>query len=69
MATQIRTLQAETVDALCWRHYGHTLGAVEAVLQANPGLASCGLILPQGILVHMPLLPAPSPKTTVSLWD
>ena len=40
MATQIRTLQAETVDALCWRHYGRTRGAVEAVLQANPGLAS-----------------------------
>lgn len=69
MATQIRTLQAETVDALCWRHYGHTLGAVEAVLQANPGLASCGLILPQGSLVLMPTLPAPATKTTVSLWD
>lgn len=69
MATQIRTLQAETVDALCWRHYGRTLGAVEAVLQANPGLASCGLILPQGILVLMPTLPAPAPKPTVSLWD
>ena len=69
MATQIRTLQAETVDALCWRHYGHTLGAVEAVLQANPGLASHGLILPQGILVLMPTLPAPATKPTVSLWD
>ena len=57
MATQIRTLQAETVDALCWRHYGRTRGAVEAVLQANPGLASCGP------------LPAPAPKPTVSLWD
>ena len=69
MATQIRTLQAETVDALCWRHYGRTLGAVEAVLQANPGLASCGPILPQGTLVLMPALPAPAPKPTVSLWD
>ena len=69
MATQIRTLQAETVDALCWRHYGRTRCAVEAVLQANPGLASCGPILPQGILVLMPTLPAPAPKTTVSLWD
>lgn len=69
MATQIRTLQAETVDALCWRHYGRTRGAVEAVLQANPGLASCGPILPQGILVLMPTLPAPATKTTVSLWD
>ena len=69
MATQIRTLQAETVDALCWRHDGRTRGAVEAVLQANPGLASCGPILPQGTLVLMPALPAPAPKPTVSLWD
>ena len=69
MATQVRTHQGETVDALCWRHYGRTRGAVEAVLQANPGLASCGLILPQGILVLMPTLPAPAPKPTVSLWD
>lgn len=69
MATQIRTQQNESVDALCWRHYGRTQGAVEAVLQANPGLARQGLILPQGILVLMPTLSAPPPKTTVSLWD
>lgn len=69
MATQIRTQQNESVDALCWRHYGRTQGAVEAVLQANPGLARHGLILPQGILVLMPTLSAPPPKTTVSLWD
>ena len=69
MPVAIRANQNETVDALCWRHYGRTRGAVEAVLQANPGLASCGLILPQGILVLMPTLPAPAPKPTVSLWD
>lgn len=69
MATQIRTQQNESVDALCWRHYGRTQGAVEAVLQANPGLARRGLILPQGLLVHMPTLSAPPPKTTVTLWD
>lgn len=69
MATQIRTQQGESVDALCWRHYGRTQGAVEAVLQANPGLARQGLILPQGILVTMPTLSAPPPQQTVSLWD
>lgn len=69
MATQMRTQQGETVDALCWRHYGRTQGAVEAVLQANPGLARHGLILPQGILVTMPALSAPPPQPTVSLWD
>lgn len=69
MATQIRTNQGETVDALCWRYYGRTQGAVEAVLQANPGLASHGLVLPQGQLVTMPNLPAPATKQLTQLWD
>ncbi|RGE46119.1 phage tail protein [Comamonas testosteroni] len=69
MATQVRTIQGETVDALCWRHYGRTLGMTEAVLQANPGLAAKGLILPQGLLVSMPDLPTPQPKPIVQLWD
>ena len=69
MATQIRTNQGETVDALCWRYYGRTQGAVEAVLQANPGLARYGLVLPQGHLVTMPELPAPATKQLTQLWD
>lgn len=69
MATQIRTLQSETVDALCWRHYGRTRAVVEAVMQANPGLTRHGLVLPQGLLVTMPDIPVPAPKPTVNLWD
>ena len=68
-AAALRTLQGETVDALCWRHYGRTQGAVEAVLQANPGLASQGLVLPQGHLVIMPRLPSPPAKNLTQLWD
>lgn len=69
MAAQIRTQKNESVDALCWRHYGRTQGAVEAVLQANPGLARHGLLLPQGILVTMPVLSAPPTKPMTTLWD
>ena len=69
MATQIRTHQGETMDALCWRHYGRTLGMTEAVLQANPGLAALGLLIPQGLLVTMPDLPTAQPKPIVQLWD
>lgn len=69
MAQKIRTQQNETVDALCWRHYGRTRAAVEAVLLANPGLAGHGPLLPQGIQVLMPDLPTPQPKPTVQLWD
>ncbi|WP_323073190.1 tail protein X [Mycetohabitans endofungorum] len=46
--------QGDTIDALCWRHYGRTDGTVEAALQANPGLAELGVILPIGTVVELP---------------
>ncbi|SER25849.1 P2-like prophage tail protein X [Azotobacter beijerinckii] len=61
--------QGDTLDALCWRHYGRTAGVVEAVLEANPGLADLGPILPHGQRVTLPEQ-APQPQTqTVQLWD
>ncbi len=39
---KVRTQQDDTVDALCWRHYGRTQGLSERVQQANPGLAEYG---------------------------
>ncbi|MBO1852096.1 tail protein X [Burkholderia cenocepacia] len=49
-------LQGETLDALCWRYYASTAGTVEAVLEANPGLAELGVVLPMGTVVDMPEL-------------
>jgi len=61
--------QGDTVDALCWRHYGRTAGVVEAVLEANPRLADLGPVLPHGQRVTLPEQ-APQPQTqTVQLWD
>ena len=54
----VRTLQGDTVDALCWRHYGRTDGTVEAVLEANTGLASLGVVLPADTPVYLPPLDA-----------
>lgn len=70
MAEQKRTQQNDTVDALCWRHYGRTAGVVEAVLDANPGLADKGPVLPSGLLVTLPELKAAAPeRQMVNLWD
>ena len=70
MAEQKRTQQNDTVDALCWRHYGRTAGVVEAVLDANPGLADRGPVLPSGLLVNLPELQAAAPeRQMVNLWD
>ncbi|WDM87546.1 tail protein X [Pseudomonas asiatica] len=70
MAEQKRTQQNDTVDALCWRHYGRTAGVVEAVLDANPGLADRGPVLPAGLLVTLPEQQTAAPEQQmVSLWD
>lgn len=70
MTTSVRAHQNDTIDALCWRHYGRTAGVTEAVLEANPGLADLGPILPQGVLVNMPEAQTTAPvRQTVNLWD
>lgn len=50
---KVRAHQYDTVDALCWRHYGRTQGVTEQVLKANPGLAEYGPFLPHGLQVEL----------------
>lgn len=70
MAITVRAFQHETVDALCWRHYGRTAGVTEDVLKANPGLADYGPTLPQGLVVTMPEAQRTAPeRQMVNLWD
>lgn len=64
-----RTKDGDMVDAICQRHYGRTAGAVESVLEANPGLADLGPVLDAGVVLVLPELPEPEPDEGVSLWD
>lgn len=66
---KVRAHQYDTVDALCWRHYGRTQGVTEQVLRANPGLAEHGPFLPHGLQVELPDIPASTIAQTVQLWD
>lgn len=67
---QLRSVQGDTVDAICWRHYGRTAGLVELVLDANPGLADLGTVLPNGTLVNLPAAPVQTQqRQMVNLWD
>lgn len=68
MAMTYRTREGDMLDAICWRHYGRE-NAVTAVLNANPGLADRGTILPSGIQITLPDLPPPVAKESSSLWD
>ncbi|SDE41474.1 tail protein X [Paraburkholderia lycopersici] len=67
---RIYSQQGDTVDAICFRFYGYTAGAVEATLETNPGLADYGPVLPIGTPVDMPDLTNEQPTTPlVNLWD
>lgn len=61
-----------TVDLLVWRELGRTAGAVEQVLDANPGLADLGLVLPLLTAVVLPdgvEAPAVVVVPFTRLWD
>lgn len=66
---QVRAMQGDTIDSLCWRHLGSS-SAVEAVLALNPGLAALGAILPNGTPVTLPdEAPAVRQANRIQLWD
>lgn len=61
--------QGDTLDALCYRHYGRTEGVVEAVFAVNPGLAELGAVLPHGTAVELPVVESSTASETLNLWD
>lgn len=69
LGVQVRSMQGDTVDSLCWRHLGSS-SAVESVLALNPGLAALGAILPNGTLVTLPdEAPAARQTNLIQIWD
>jgi len=66
---KVRARQYDTVDDLCWRHYGRTQGVTEQVLAANPGLCEHTPFLPHGRLVELPDSVTTPTRQTVQLWD
>ncbi|EPG6645808.1 tail protein X [Pseudomonas aeruginosa] len=62
--------QGDTVDAICWLYYGRTAGVTELVLEANPGLADLGPIIPHGTQVTLPdAAPQAEQRQVLNLWD
>ena len=63
-----RTRQSDTADLIAFAYYGKTDGALEALLDANPGLADSE-VLEAGIDIIMPVLSTAPEKTTTALWS
>lgn len=63
--------QNDILDDVVFRFYGDTDGRiVERVLEANPGLADHGPVLPAGIEIELPERdPSPPVQTLTRLWD
>lgn len=68
----VTSYAGETIDALVWRALAKGPGAVEQILDANPGLAAIAEAMPEGTPVIIPMaadaaeLPS---RSIVQLWD
>jgi len=68
MSKTVVTRDGDVLDDICWRHYGRVDG-LPAVLAANPDLAERPAVLPAGLLIRLPDLPAPVEMPVVRLWS
>lgn len=67
---QYRTSDGDTADYIAWKHYGTQDGqVVERLVDANPGLADLGPLLPAGVIINLPELEAAGVTEGVKLWD
>jgi phage tail protein X len=56
------------LDTICHDFYGHLLGSVEAVLEANPGMAGEAQPFRDGVVIVLPDLPT-AVEEVITLWD
>lgn len=66
----VRAREGDMLDALIWREAALGSSAIAAVLDANPGLADLGPVLPLGTRVTIPdAAPAAASTPLINLWD
>jgi len=59
----------DMIDAVALTHYGSAAPEVlEAILEANPGLAAVGPMWPAGLEVELPPVATPQSDETAQLW-
>nr|WP_246111621.1 tail protein X [Wolbachia endosymbiont of Chrysomya megacephala] len=59
----------DMLDYICWKHYGFTSGAVEIVLEENPGLAEYGSFLPAGLKIKLSTIKKTVQKSKLKVWE
>jgi phage tail protein X len=66
---EYRTQQGDMVDLIAFRRFGASSPHAERILDANPGLAAYGDVLPPNIIVKIPVPKVQDRKTVTRLWD
>jgi phage tail protein X len=70
MAKIITTKAGDMIDLIAYQNYGYRPGSIEVVLEANPGLCEHPPILPSGLVLTIPDLPASAGHVSpIRLWD
>ncbi len=70
MAVEYVTSDGDTADYIAWAYYKTAAAdVVQRLLEANPGLADRGPILPAGVTLTLPDLPVTAKQQAVRLWD
>lgn len=68
MAKTYVTRDGDMLDDICWQHYGNE-AVVQQVLEANPGIADMGAVLPSGVRLVLPDVVLAKTENVVSLWS
>lgn len=64
------TSDGDTVDYIAWKYYQTLEGrVVEQLLEANPGIADLGPVLPAGVLLTMPDIAPEQQEQGARLWS
>lgn len=61
--------QGDTIDLICHRHFGTTIGITEQVYAQNPGLAAHGFFIPNGTKINLPDIAEKQQQPSINLWD
>lgn len=74
MAQVYLSKQGDVLDAIAFAQYGNCTGdTLAAVLDANPGLAAMGCVLPAGVQITLPdsasVPTSAAPSSGIALWD
>jgi phage tail protein X len=64
-----RTKDGDVLDAVCDAHYQDVAYDLHAVLEANPGLAAIGPVLPSGRIIELPVFETNPVQSQIRLWD